>query len=364
MLLQFFEFLNTSFDIGVWDSRIDFIEDNHLRNIMGCFRLWIDTERLYLLNFLKLDSTEFQEDRIFMALFRTLLFMDNLFNDYHPNDFDATFLQNFLNSCLGQLELLAQLTTKETAQIIGAVVALLVNLKNKKKILIEHNTLQSIRKSATIKVTKEAEVIQEVENRLLNSALFKRKIDEEARLKQIIKTQAIDDVSAGIRDLYDPIFKLEKDFDIEFYGPAEEKERRRKEGLEEEIREYKAQVKGQARPAEGVYQTIEKSGNNPYSLKNYQLFGEMVKIDMNERSRYEQEKVAEVASLEDNDRSKFFYQESFTQQLEAKQNKQGSITAADVSRYRGRRKQEEYKNQDENTRVFNLRWHLDPNASR
>lgn len=48
--------MNEAFDVGSWDECISFIEDSHLRHIMGCFRLWIDTERLYLLSFLKLDS--------------------------------------------------------------------------------------------------------------------------------------------------------------------------------------------------------------------------------------------------------------------------------------------------------------------
>lgn len=62
-----------------------------------------------------------------------------------------------------------------------------------------------------------------MENRLQNSTLFKRKIDEEARLKKITQTTAIEEFSAEVRQFYDPIYKIEKNFDIEFYGPAEEK---------------------------------------------------------------------------------------------------------------------------------------------
>lgn len=55
-LIELFQFLNENFEIDKWDNYISFIEDNTLRSTMGFFRLWIDTERLYLLNFLKLDS--------------------------------------------------------------------------------------------------------------------------------------------------------------------------------------------------------------------------------------------------------------------------------------------------------------------
>jgi hypothetical protein len=34
---------------------VNFIEEELLRKVMGHFRLWIDLERLYLFNFLKLD---------------------------------------------------------------------------------------------------------------------------------------------------------------------------------------------------------------------------------------------------------------------------------------------------------------------
>ncbi len=78
---------------------------------MGFFRLWIDTERMYLLNFLKLDSNEFQDDRIFMTLFRTILFFHNLFKEYLYNDFDSTFLNQFISSSLKQLRALSEVCT-------------------------------------------------------------------------------------------------------------------------------------------------------------------------------------------------------------------------------------------------------------
>ena len=78
-LIQFFEFMNDSFQTDTWDDHIIFIEDTTLRSTMGYFRLWIDTERLYLVNFLKLDSIEFQDDRIYMTLYRTLIFLNHLF---------------------------------------------------------------------------------------------------------------------------------------------------------------------------------------------------------------------------------------------------------------------------------------------
>lgn len=71
---------------------------------MGFFRLWIDTERLYLMNFLKLDSIEFQEDRIYMATYRTLVFFNNLFSEYMFKDFDLNFLNNFVKTCISMFQ--------------------------------------------------------------------------------------------------------------------------------------------------------------------------------------------------------------------------------------------------------------------
>lgn len=78
--MQFFEHLNVSFEIGELDMFVTFIEEELLRKVMGHFRLWIDLERLYLFNFLKLDRMEFMDDRIYMALYRTMLFLNTLFS--------------------------------------------------------------------------------------------------------------------------------------------------------------------------------------------------------------------------------------------------------------------------------------------
>lgn len=138
----------------MWDDRITFIEDNHLRSIMGFFRLWIDTERLYLLNFLKLDSNEFQENRIFMSLFRTLLFLNNLFNEYMTSDFDPQFLRHFISKSVAHLQELNTYVTKEPSIIIEAIISLFENLEKKERILIELGTLQGLKKSAINKVAR------------------------------------------------------------------------------------------------------------------------------------------------------------------------------------------------------------------
>lgn len=103
---------------------------------MGFFRLWIDTERLYLLNFLKLDSNEFQENRIFMSLFRTLLFLNNLFNEYMTTDFDPQFLRHFISKSKAYLQELSVYVTTEATIIIDAILSLFVNLERKERILI------------------------------------------------------------------------------------------------------------------------------------------------------------------------------------------------------------------------------------
>ena len=103
---------------------------------MGFFRLWIDTERLYLLNFLKLDSNEFQENRIFMSLFRTLLFLNNLFNEYMTTDFDPQFLRHFISKSKVHLQELSVYVTTEATIIIDAILSLFVNLERKERILI------------------------------------------------------------------------------------------------------------------------------------------------------------------------------------------------------------------------------------
>lgn len=88
--------MNDKFEVDKWDNYITFIEDTTLRNTLGFFRLWIDTERLYLFNFLKLDSNEFQEDRIYLSLYRILTFFNTLFTEYIYKDFDSGFLNEFI----------------------------------------------------------------------------------------------------------------------------------------------------------------------------------------------------------------------------------------------------------------------------
>jgi hypothetical protein len=308
LLIRYFEFLNQSFDTSVWDNNIHFIEDSHLRSIMGFFRLWIDTERLYLLNFLKLDSNEFQEDRIFMCLFRTLLFLETLFNNYTPADFTPAFLTHFLRSSIDQIHSINEISTNnDTNEIIEALLTLLRNMEKKERVLIEVSTLQTLKKNATIKVSKENEIIREVENRLKNSALFKRSLDEELRLKKISKNEFIEELAEPVRPEYDPIYTIQRDLEVEYYGDHEQKERVREEAVREKIDKYKSEAKKSEAREESIYTTIDKNKNNPYGLKNYQIYGEMIKIDMDDKLKYEKQKIAEVASIDVNDRRNVFY---------------------------------------------------------
>ena len=72
---------------------MDFIPETNLRRTFGTFRLWIDLERLYLFFFLKIDRIEFQEDRIFMTLMRTLMFLKAFFTIHKPKDFFDNYLE-------------------------------------------------------------------------------------------------------------------------------------------------------------------------------------------------------------------------------------------------------------------------------
>ena len=54
--------------------------------------MWIDLEKLYLLSFLKMDRMEFQEDRIYFSLYRTMFFMFDLLSEYEVTDFKKEFL--------------------------------------------------------------------------------------------------------------------------------------------------------------------------------------------------------------------------------------------------------------------------------
>lgn len=122
---------------------------------MGFFRLWIDTERLYLLNFLKLDSIEFQEDRIYMTTYRTLVFFNSLFSEYMFKDFDLNFLNNFVKKCISMLQNMLSTSTNDTGEIINNIIALLNNIKKREKFLIDPKLLHTFKKSATLKVSKE-----------------------------------------------------------------------------------------------------------------------------------------------------------------------------------------------------------------
>lgn len=84
---------------------------------------------------------------------------------------------------------------------------------------------------------------------------------------------------------------------------------------------------------------------------------------MDLRNRYEKQKVVEVASVDENDRSKMFYEPDFINKMENAHGGLGRVTEADVSSHRSAKKLD-FKEQDENTRVFNLKWHHDPLSSR
>jgi hypothetical protein len=70
--------------------------------MIGSFRMWIDLERLYLLSFLKMDSIEFQKDRIYFALFRMMNFLVELLMEYPMGDFKFEYLSK-VSSQVGYL---------------------------------------------------------------------------------------------------------------------------------------------------------------------------------------------------------------------------------------------------------------------
>jgi hypothetical protein len=78
------------------------------------------------------------------------------------NDFEGTFLTNFIRQSVAQLRNIKNVSTNDTADIIDSILILLENIKKKEKILIEFSTLQTLKKSALIKVSKEAEAIRQV----------------------------------------------------------------------------------------------------------------------------------------------------------------------------------------------------------
>lgn len=133
------------------------------------------------------------------------------------------------------------------------------------------------------------------------------------------------------------------------------------------MEKYKKEVRGEKGSEDNVYSTIEKNHNNPYSLNNYQVYGEVLHFNMDDRQNYEKQKVAEVTSIDENDKIKTFYDEGFMQEVEQAHACLGQVTAKDIktiAKTKTKVKKEEYKNQDENTRVFNLKWHHTNEARR
>jgi len=89
-----------------------------------------------------------------MSLFRTLLFLNNLFNEYMTSDFDPQFLRHFISKSVAHLQELNTYVTKEPSIIIEAIISLFENLEKKERILIELGTLQGLKKSAINKVAR------------------------------------------------------------------------------------------------------------------------------------------------------------------------------------------------------------------
>ena len=113
-----------------------------------------------------------------MSTYRTLIFFNSLFSEYMFKDFDINFLKNFIKNCTVLLQKMQVTSTNETNEIIEYIILLLSNIKKREKHLVDPKVLHTLKKSAGIKVSKEVESIKEVENRLMNSVGFKKKIDE------------------------------------------------------------------------------------------------------------------------------------------------------------------------------------------
>ena len=105
-------------------------------------------------------------------------------------------------------------STNETSIILKAIIILLKNIKEKEKELVEYEVLNSLKKNAQIKVSKENDAIKNVDLRLKNSSTFKRKIDEELRLKMICRPGFIDELTNSIKSIYDPIHKINTEYDV------------------------------------------------------------------------------------------------------------------------------------------------------
>ena len=71
-----------------------------------------------------------------MCLFRTLLFLNTLFNEYVTSDFDPDFLRRFIANSINQLEKMKAVSLNETSQLIQAIIQLFRNLKKKERVLI------------------------------------------------------------------------------------------------------------------------------------------------------------------------------------------------------------------------------------
>jgi hypothetical protein len=83
---------------------------------------------------------------------------------------------------------------------------------------------------------------------------------------------------------------------------------------------------------------------------------------MDDKQKYEKVKEAEVVSVDDYDRSKLYYDDKFFKDMEAEVNFSSKVTVKDINiSTRSKKKVVDFKNQDENTRVFNLKWHTDAN---
>lgn len=115
-----------------------------------------------------------------------------------------------------------------------------------------------------------------------------------------------------------------------------------------------------------IYETIDNNKHNPYALDNFQIYGESVKINMEDKKAYEKVKETEVVSVEDYDRSKFYYDDRFIREAETADSSLGKVTYRDInlSSKSKSKKPQDFKGQDENTRVFNLKWHQDQQSSR
>ena len=149
-----------------------------------------------------------------MCFFRTLIFFNTLFNEYMTSDFDPDFLRQFISKSISQMERMKAMSISETSRIVQAIIQLLINLEKKERVLIELGTLQNLKKSATIKVTKERETLGDVEMRLKYSALFKRSLDEEKRLSKISNANYIEKITKPMEELCDPILRIERNVEV------------------------------------------------------------------------------------------------------------------------------------------------------